>query len=52
MDVSTPEQWMEIVDQTIEAQPRVKAFDPEFPAQTLEHFEPMVVNVFARAKSI
>ena len=29
-----------------------KAFDPEFPAQTLEHFEPMVVNVFARAKSI
>lgn len=29
-----------------------KAFDPAFPTQTLEHFEPMLVNVFSRAKSI
>jgi predicted HD phosphohydrolase len=29
-----------------------RAFDPQFPTQSLEHFEPMVVNVFARAKSL
>lgn len=29
-----------------------KAFDPAFPSEPLEHFEPMVMNVFARAKSI
>jgi len=29
-----------------------KAFDPAFDAESLEHFEPMVINVFAQAKSI
>lgn len=29
-----------------------KAFEPEFNSESLEHFEPMMVNVFARAKSI
>ena len=51
MDVSTPEQWMEIVERFADRWDQ-KAFDAEFPAQTLEHFEPMVVNVFARAKSV
>jgi predicted HD phosphohydrolase len=29
-----------------------KAFDPQYDAESLEHFEPMVVNVFAQAHSI
>jgi predicted HD phosphohydrolase len=29
-----------------------KAFDPQYDAKPLEHFEPMVVNVFAQAHSI
>src|ERR1700722_6174707 len=29
-----------------------KAFDPQYHAESLEHFEPMVVNVFAQAHSI
>ena len=29
-----------------------KAFDPDYDAETLEHFEPLVVEVFARAHSI
>jgi predicted HD phosphohydrolase len=29
-----------------------KAFDPDFPSESLEHFEPMVTRVFARAKSL
>jgi predicted HD phosphohydrolase len=29
-----------------------KSFDPQFPSRSLEHFEPMVLRVFARAKSI
>jgi len=29
-----------------------KAFDPEYDSETLEHFEPMVTRVFARAKSL
>lgn len=29
-----------------------KAFDPTFDAESLEHFEPMVINVFAQAHSI
>jgi len=125
MDVSTREQWMEIVDRTIEAQPRVARqildmvrglsaisdgfsvdqmqhalqtatraerdganeevivasllhdvgklisvpnhpkiaaeilkpyvhydVDPDYPVETLEHFEPMVVQVFSQAHSI
>jgi predicted HD phosphohydrolase len=29
-----------------------KAFDPQYQVETLEHFEPMVVNVFSQAHSI
>jgi predicted HD phosphohydrolase len=29
-----------------------KAFDPQYDAESLEHFEPMVINVFAQAHSI
>jgi predicted HD phosphohydrolase len=29
-----------------------KAFDPQYDAEPLEHFEPMVVNVFTQAHSI
>ncbi|HEY1761267.1 MAG TPA: inositol oxygenase family protein [Acidimicrobiales bacterium] len=29
-----------------------KAFDPQYDAESLEHFEPMLVNVFAQAHSI
>ncbi len=29
-----------------------KAFDPEYQAETLEHFEPMVIKVFSQAHSI
>jgi predicted HD phosphohydrolase len=29
-----------------------RAFDPDYPTEPLEHFEPMVVRVFARAHSI
>jgi predicted HD phosphohydrolase len=29
-----------------------KAFDPDYLVETLEHFEPMVVNVFSQAHSI
>jgi predicted HD phosphohydrolase len=29
-----------------------KAFDPGYPSETLEHFEPMVLRVFAQAKSL
>jgi predicted HD phosphohydrolase len=29
-----------------------KAFDPKYDTESLEHFEPMVVNVFAQAHSI
>jgi predicted HD phosphohydrolase len=29
-----------------------KAFDPQYDAESLEHFEPTVVNVFAQAHSI
>jgi hypothetical protein len=29
-----------------------KAFDPDYPVETLEHFEPMVVQVFSQAHSI
>jgi predicted HD phosphohydrolase len=29
-----------------------KAFDPQYDAESLEYFEPMVVNVFAQAHSI
>jgi predicted HD phosphohydrolase len=29
-----------------------KAFEPQYDAESLEHFEPMVVNVFAQAHSI
>jgi hypothetical protein len=72
MDVSTREQWVVIVAETIAAQPRMaaqllamvrglggitdvwdqKAFDPNYRSETLEHFEPLVTRVFARAKSI
>lgn len=94
MDVSTREQWMDIVGRTTAAQPRVAnqllsmvrglsditdgfsidqmqhalqtaslaeqfadvwdqmAFDPDYQSETLEHFEPMVVRVFAQPISI
>ena len=29
-----------------------KAFDPAYQSESLEHFEPMVHRVFARAKSL
>jgi predicted HD phosphohydrolase len=29
-----------------------KAFDPDYPVETLEHFEPMVAQVFSQAHSI
>ncbi len=29
-----------------------KAFDPAYDSESFEHFEPMVINVFAQAKSI
>lgn len=29
-----------------------KAFDPDYDSESLEHFEPMVTRVFARAKSL
>jgi predicted HD phosphohydrolase len=29
-----------------------KAFDPNYQSESLEHFEPMVLRVFARAKSL
>jgi hypothetical protein len=72
MDISTREQWMTIVEETIAAQPRVarellamnqglgaitadwdqKFLDSRYQSQTLEHFEPMVLRVFAEAKSL
>lgn len=56
MDVSTREQWMEIVEQTLAEQFADvwdhKAFDPEYQSETLEHFEPMVTRVFAQPTNI
>ena len=43
--------WYELAERFADCWDQ-KAFDPAFPTQTLEHFEPMVVNVFSRAKSI
>jgi predicted HD phosphohydrolase len=41
---SLAEQFADVWDQ--------KAFDPAYESETLEHFEPMVLRVFAQAKSL
>ncbi len=50
-DQHRDEPWYELAERFADRWDQ-KAFDPDFPAQTLEHFEPMVNHVFARAKSI
>ena len=45
------EAWYELAE-TFADRWDQKAFDPAFDSATIEHFEPMVVRVFARAKSI
>jgi predicted HD phosphohydrolase len=43
--------WYELAEQFADQWDQ-KAFDPSFETQPLEHFAPMVVNVFAQAHSI
>ena len=45
------EPWYELAEKFADRWDQ-KAFDPAFRAEPLEHFEPMVMSVFARAKSI
>ncbi len=56
MDVSTREQWMdqpwyELAENFAEHRDQ-KALDPTFACESLEHFEPMAISVFAQAKSL
>jgi predicted HD phosphohydrolase len=43
--------WYELAEQFADQWDQ-KAFDPQYHAEPLEHFEPMVVNVFAQVHSI
>jgi predicted HD phosphohydrolase len=45
------ESWYELAERFADHYDQ-KAFDPQYDAESLEHFEPMVVNVFAQAHSI
>jgi predicted HD phosphohydrolase len=45
------EPWFELAEQFADVWDQ-KAFDPAYESEPLEHFEPMVTRVFARAKSI
>lgn len=45
------EPWFHLAEQFADEWDQ-KAFDPEYQSETLEHFEPMVIRVFAHAKSI
>jgi predicted HD phosphohydrolase len=45
------EPWYELAERFADHYDQ-KAFDPQYDAESLEHFEPMVVNVFAQAHSI
>ena len=45
------EPWYELAERFADHYDQ-KAFDPQYNAESLEHFEPMVVNVFAQAHSI
>lgn len=45
------EPWYELAERFADRWDQ-KAFDPDYDAEPLEHFEPMVVRVFARANSI
>jgi len=56
MDVSTREQWMdqpwyELAENFADHWDQ-KVFDSTFAYESLEHFEPMVISVFAQAKSL
>jgi predicted HD phosphohydrolase len=44
------EPWYDLAEQFADKWDQ-KAFDPDYQSETLEHFEPMVNNVFAQAKS-
>ncbi len=45
------EPWYELAERFADHWDQ-RAFDPQYDAEPLEHFEPMVVDVFARAHSI
>jgi predicted HD phosphohydrolase len=45
------EPWYELAERFADDYDQ-KAFDPQYNAESLEHFEPMVVQVFAQAHSI
>jgi predicted HD phosphohydrolase len=45
------EPWYDLAEKFADAWDQ-KAFDPGYQSQPLEHFEPMVQRVFARAKSL
>jgi predicted HD phosphohydrolase len=45
------EPWYELAERFADVWDQ-KAFDPDYRSETLEHFEPMVARLFARAKSI
>lgn len=43
--------WYELAERFADQYDQ-KAFDPDYHSESLEHFEPMVTRVFARAKSL
>jgi hypothetical protein len=51
VNISTRESWYPLADQFGDLRDQ-KSFDPSFHSESLEHFEPMVLRVFARANSL
>ncbi len=45
------ETWYELAERFADEWDQ-RAFDPDYDCESLEHFEPMVISVFARAKSL
>jgi hypothetical protein len=45
------ETWYPLAEQFADTWDQ-KAFDPNYQSESLEHFEPMVLRVFAQAKSL
>jgi predicted HD phosphohydrolase len=50
-DQHVGEPWYELAQSFADSWDQ-KAFDPDYQSESLEHFEPMVHRVFARAKSL
>ena len=50
-DAHVGQPWYELAERFADHWDQ-KAFDPDYQSETLDHFEPMVTRVFARAKSI